>query len=78
LNKDYEKQANIDRLIRIDEVLARLPISKSTWWQGVKTGRFPQPVKLGERITCWRMSDIDKLTAPDPAKEPHANTSRTV
>jgi hypothetical protein len=35
-----------------------IPVSKSTWWSGVKTGRFPQPVKLGPRTTAWRVSDI--------------------
>jgi prophage regulatory protein len=38
-----------------------IPISKSTWWEGVKTGRFPKPVKLGARITVWRAEDIRKL-----------------
>jgi prophage regulatory protein len=38
-----------------------LPISKSTWWAGVKSGRFPQPVKLGPRITVWRAEDIREL-----------------
>ena len=37
---------------------AIIPVSKSTWWNGVKTGRFPQPVKLGERTTAWRVEDI--------------------
>ena len=35
-----------------------IPVSKSTWWDGVKTGRFPKPVKLGPRITAWRVEDI--------------------
>jgi prophage regulatory protein len=35
-----------------------IPVSKSTWWQGVKTGRFPKPVKLGPRITVWLAQDI--------------------
>jgi len=36
-----------------------IPVSKSTWWAGVKSGRFPQPVRiLGERITAWRVEDI--------------------
>lgn len=34
---------------------------KSTWWAGVKSGRFPAPVKLGPRITAWRDSDIQQL-----------------
>lgn len=40
---------------------AVIPISKSTWWQGVKTGRYPKPVKLGPRITAWRVEDIRAL-----------------
>jgi prophage regulatory protein len=37
---------------------ALIPVAKSTWWQGVKDGRFPQPVKLGPRTTAWRAEDI--------------------
>jgi predicted DNA-binding transcriptional regulator AlpA len=37
---------------------AIIPVSKSTWWQGVKDGRFPQSVKLGPRTTVWRVEDI--------------------
>lgn len=37
---------------------AIFPISKSTWWQGVKTGRYPKPVKLSERCTAWRVEDV--------------------
>jgi hypothetical protein len=38
-----------------------IPVSKSTWWEGVKNGRFPKPVKLGPRITAWRIKDIRQL-----------------
>ena len=38
-----------------------IPISKSTWWVGVKSGRYPQPVQLGPRITAWRVEDIRAL-----------------
>jgi prophage regulatory protein len=47
--------------IRLPQVLAIIPIGKSTWWSGVKTGRFPQPVKLGPRCTAWRIRDIQAL-----------------
>jgi len=41
---------------------AIIPVSKSTWWQGVKVGRYPQPVRsLGQRITAWRAEDIRAL-----------------
>ena len=35
-----------------------IPVSKSTWWAGVKDGRYPKPVKLSTRITAWRVEDI--------------------
>ena len=41
---------------------AIIPVSKSTWWAGVKSGRYPQPVRtLGLRITAWRVEDIRAL-----------------
>lgn len=39
-----------------------IPVSKSTWWAGVKSGRYPAPVRtLGARITAWRAEDIRAL-----------------
>ena len=49
------------RLIRLKEVLRLIPISRSTWWEGVRSGKYPAPVKLGDRITCWRLRDICEL-----------------
>jgi prophage regulatory protein len=42
-------------------VPALIPVRKSTWWAGVKSGRFPRPVKLGPRTTVWRVEDIREL-----------------
>lgn len=49
--------------VRLRTVLAHIPVSRSTWWAGVATGRFPSPVKLGPRITAWRAEDIRALIA---------------
>lgn len=52
--------------LRLRSILAPagpIPVSKSTWWAGVKDGRFPKPVKLGSRITVWRAEDIRALIA---------------
>ena len=52
--------------VRLNLVLAPrgpIPVSKSTWWAGVKSGRYPKPVKLGPRITAWRVEDIRALIA---------------
>ena len=39
-----------------------IPVGRSTWWAGVKSGRYPQPVRtLGLRITAWRVEDIRDL-----------------
>ncbi len=38
-----------------------VPVGKSTWWAGVKSGRYPKPVKLSPRITAWRVEDIRAL-----------------
>lgn len=47
--------------IRLPAVLQHIPVGKSTWWAGVKSGRYPKPIKLGERITAWRVEDIRAL-----------------
>ena len=50
--------------LRLKSIIAPngpIPVSKSTWWAGVKDGRFPKPVKLGSRITVWRVDDIRAL-----------------
>jgi prophage regulatory protein len=50
------------RLIRLREVLELIPVSKSTWWVGIKRGKYRQPIKLGPRLTCWRLRDVLELT----------------
>ena len=47
--------------IRLKDILAVFPVSRSTWWAGVKSGRYPQPFKLSKRTTAWKAEDIWKL-----------------
>lgn len=50
--------------VRLSGIIAPrgpIPVSKSTWWSGCKSGRFPRPVQLGARVTAWRVQDIRKL-----------------
>lgn len=42
---------------------AVIPVSKSTWWAGVRSGRFPKPVKLGPRCTAWTVESVRALIA---------------
>ncbi|WP_081679055.1 helix-turn-helix transcriptional regulator [Methylobacter luteus] len=40
---------------------ALIPISRTSFLNGVKSGKYPKPVKLGERTTAWRVEDIRDL-----------------
>jgi len=40
-----------------------IPVSKSTFWEWCRTGKAPKPVKLSERVTCWRAEDIEAFAA---------------
>ena len=47
--------------LRLWQVLAIIPVSKSTWYAGIKAGRYPKPVKLAHRIAVWREDEIEEL-----------------
>jgi len=49
--------------VRLRDVLRVIPVSKSTWWAGVRAGRYPSSVKLAPRVTAWRVEDIRNLIA---------------
>lgn len=48
-------------LLRIKQVLKFIPVSRSSWWAGVKSGRYPKPFKLSERTTVWTAQSIRAL-----------------
>ncbi len=50
-----------ERLYRLKDVLQLIPISKSSWFAGIKTGRYPAGHKLSERTTVWRESELRSL-----------------
>ncbi len=58
-------------LLRLSQILgdpkkgipALIPISKSTWWNGVKSGLYPKPIKISKRCTAWLAEEVWALTA---------------
>ena len=44
--------------LRQPQVLALVPVSKSTLWRRVQAGTFPPPLKLSERVTVWRAEEV--------------------
>jgi len=47
--------------LRLHQILKLIPVGKSTWWDGVKSGRYPKAVKLSPNCTAWRAEDISAL-----------------
>ena len=69
-------QTSPRRLYRIKQVLEVIPVSKTTWWNGVRDGRFPKPIRNG-RMTFWKSEDLesfmDQLQSANPAEhEPNS------
>jgi predicted DNA-binding transcriptional regulator AlpA len=61
--------------VRLQQILAVIPYGKSTWWAGVKSGRFPKPVKLSIRRTAWKAEDIHALIKRlSAAAMPHSDS----
>ncbi|WP_426293304.1 helix-turn-helix transcriptional regulator [Dyadobacter endophyticus] len=54
----FAPNVTLDRFLRLPEVLKLIPVSKATWWNGCRSGRFPKPYKLGPRTTAWKASEI--------------------
>jgi predicted DNA-binding transcriptional regulator AlpA len=47
--------------LRLNQVLQLLPIGKTKWYAGLRTGEFPQPISLGPRAKGYRAEDIAAL-----------------
>lgn len=57
--------------LRLADVLKLVPVCKTAWYNGVRSGDFPQPVALGKRARGYRVEDvralIDRLNAGEGA-----------
>jgi predicted DNA-binding transcriptional regulator AlpA len=60
---------NVSKFYRLHDIIGDrkkgisgiVPVSKATWYAGIKEGRYPKPVKLSEKTAAWRESDIETL-----------------
>jgi prophage regulatory protein len=52
-----------EALIRLSTVLAVFPIGETTWWNGIKAGRYPRPIRISTRVNAWTVGSIRKLLA---------------
>lgn len=51
------------KMLRLKQVLELVPASRATIWRWARLGQFPQPIKLGQRTTAWRESDVQAWLA---------------
>ena len=47
--------------LRFKGVQTKIPVSRATWYAGIKSGKYPKPIRLSEGVSVWRVSDIDAL-----------------
>ena len=47
-----------ERYLKLHQVLAIVPVSRSTWYRGVQQGIYPKAVKLSHRASAWRLSEV--------------------
>lgn len=55
-----EIETTTEKLLRLNQILEIVPLGRSTLWKMVAEDRFPHPVKLSERCTAWRESEIQQ------------------
>jgi predicted DNA-binding transcriptional regulator AlpA len=48
---------------KLPQVLKAIPVSKSTWFRGIASGKYPPSVKIGTRASAWRVEEIRKCIA---------------
>jgi predicted DNA-binding transcriptional regulator AlpA len=49
--------------LRLSQVLKFIPICRVSWYAGIKTGKYPAPIKIGPRTAAYRAEDIAALIA---------------
>lgn len=52
------KEERTKKLLRLKEVLQIIPVSRSVWYRGMDSGKFPRPIKLSPQTVAWRSEDI--------------------
>lgn len=58
--------------VRLPVILSVFPVSRSAWWAGIKSGKYPKPVKLSARTSAWRVEDIRALIDSTTSQPPSA------
>jgi predicted DNA-binding transcriptional regulator AlpA len=69
-NLPTEGYLRLHTILGTKEMPAIIPVSRSTWYAGIKKGIYPRPYRLSARISVWKVEDIrDLINQSNTAKE---------
>lgn len=57
-NKSAQSSIHPSALWRVRQILQVYPVSRAKLYNDIKAGRFPKPIRLGERCVAWRASEV--------------------
>jgi predicted DNA-binding transcriptional regulator AlpA len=75
MQKDVGPILPPEGFVRLPVVVKIMGVGKTTWWCGVREGRFPKPVKLGPKTSAWRVEDIRALITSFKNDDPSAGAA---
>ena len=64
-------EKSTDALVRIGKIIGPnglIPVSRSSWYQGIRDGIYPKPVRLGKRTSAWRVYELMRVTDKETRK----------
>jgi predicted DNA-binding transcriptional regulator AlpA len=64
METEYMQEKPTDALVRIGKIVGPnglIPISRSSFYQGIRDGIYPKAVRLGKRTSVWRMSELMRV-----------------
>lgn len=60
-SKHFISETGLFRIAQIVVPVGLIPVSKSTWWVGVRSGRLLKPMELVSRTMVWRVEEMRAL-----------------
>lgn len=63
INLVRKNEMDSERIVRMEELLRRLQVSRATIYRWLDEQRFPRPIRLGERTIGWKESSLAEWLA---------------
>lgn len=55
-----QNQSPTSGFLRAAQIIPKMiPVSRSTFFSWVAADKFPRPIKLSERVTVWRVAEVE-------------------